>query len=74
MIDRYMLFAWNDYYPDGGMEDFIDYFITVEAAQDKAREISTEKGWEQSYEARSNFQIYDTIDRKVVWEQIRFKK
>lgn len=33
-MSRFILFAGNDYYPDGGMEDFYGLFDTVDDAID----------------------------------------
>ena len=33
MTKKYLLFAGNQYYPNGGAEDFIGFYDTVEHAQ-----------------------------------------
>ena len=30
---KYMLFAWESYYPKGGMNDFLGYFNSTEGAE-----------------------------------------
>lgn len=32
-MKRYWLFAWSKFYPDGGMNDYISSFYTVEEAK-----------------------------------------
>ena len=36
-MKRYLLFAGEQYYPDGGWHDFIGSYETVQQAQGKAR-------------------------------------
>lgn len=33
MLKRYLLFAFNDYYPAGGWDDFVESFDTIDEAK-----------------------------------------
>jgi hypothetical protein len=60
-MNRYLLFAGPDYYPRGGMHDFIDSFETVTAAVEKYNS-DAEKfryGW---------FHIYDTQKPDIIMD------
>jgi hypothetical protein len=56
-MKRYFLFQSCDYYPAGGMEDFIKDFDTIEECHDKI-----------SYDNFDWSQIYDTNDNCFVDE------
>lgn len=55
-MKRYMLFAGDNYYPLGGMEDFVDSFDTIEETFNHPRS-SNERGW---------FHIYDLELQEIV--------
>jgi hypothetical protein len=38
MRHRYLVFAHDHYYPDGGWHDFVDSFATLEVAEEVANE------------------------------------
>lgn len=43
MTARYMLFAGDDYYPGGGMRDFVGFFNSI----DEANVAGKEEDWHQ---------------------------
>jgi len=56
-MKRYLLFAFYVYYPQGGMDDMIDSFDTLEEAKDRIR------GLREHYE---DYQIFDTVSKRVI--------
>lgn len=55
-MKRFMLFAGDSYYADGGAIDFKGDFDTWQAAVMTAREAPLPFGW---------WHVYDTVNRKV---------
>jgi len=55
-MKRYMLFGFDQYYPLGGMKDFIDSF----ANQDDALKYAIEHHEDM-------FHIYDLITNEIIW-------
>jgi hypothetical protein len=61
----YFLFAGEDFYPDGGMQDFIGTFPTLEAARRSATNPpKDEDGW-NLYQVEW-YQIAQVVDGKLV--------
>lgn len=60
-MKRFLLFEFDDYYPQGGMEDFTGEYDT----QEEALRSRAEK------KRGDNFHIYDTVERRFV-EDNRF--
>jgi len=56
-MKQYILFAFWNYYPQGGMEDMIDSFDTLQEAEDRIKELR------EHYE---EYQIFDTVTRSVI--------
>lgn len=56
-MKRFMLFIFQNYYPDGGMNDFKGSFDTLEAARFMETELND--AWSQSH-------IYDTVTGRIV--------
>lgn len=58
-MKRYLAFMYSDYYPDGGWNDFVGSFSTIDEAFafcDKAAQESLQK-----YYTAKNIQIIDTV-------------
>lgn len=67
-MKRYLAFYGNEYYPMGGMEDFVGDFDTEEDAKDaiiKAKKLNNriDEGWAYDWA-----QIYDTEIKRIVYE------
>jgi hypothetical protein len=56
-MKQYILFAFWNYYPTGGMDDMVNSFDTQQEAEDYIRELK------HSYD---EYQIFDTLSRKVI--------
>ncbi len=67
---RYLLFAGEYYYPSGGAHDLIGVTDSVESAQIVARDITMMKrrGSSWPYQKYDWAHVYDTADRKVVFD------
>ncbi len=80
-MKRFLLFAFNDYYPGGGMEDFMGDFDTMEECQKESKKYShlkdsmgcidydveyKEKMASGEYIRRDNIQIYDTVTKQTI--------
>jgi len=71
-MERYLAFLGDDYYPNGGMNDFLSDHKTVEEAkmaiekevEKEAKYHDNEYLWEQRWA-----HIYDTVERKIVWNK-----
>lgn len=48
-MKRYWLFMWNQYYPGGGLNDFMGDFDTIEECKQK-RLMEMEKWYHENYE------------------------
>lgn len=59
-MKRYMVFAFNHYYPCGGMSDFIESYDTWKNAKDSIRRLKEAKIKKDVYE------IYDTKHGNLV--------
>lgn len=59
-MKRYLLFAFPDYYPSGGMSDFQSDYSRLDAAKAKGLKLL------KPPKRFDNFQIYDTRKRMVV--------
>lgn len=42
-MNRYMLFAYDQYYPSGGWNDFVGYFVEFEEAESKGKELINDR-------------------------------
>lgn len=64
MLKRYLLFGFNTNYPNGGMDDFIDSFDTL---NEVAEEIKKEYIKKDKTFQKDHYQIYDT-ETKVTFK------
>jgi len=55
-MKQYILFAFHNYYPQGGMDDMVSSFDTQQEAEDYIRELK---------DYYDEYQIFDTLSRKV---------
>ena len=73
-MKRYWLFEQEQYYPSGGMLDFVGDFDTVEEAED-ARTVKFNRyivlEVKDMYLRNTGYHILDTQERKIVggWDQ-----
>jgi hypothetical protein len=44
-MKRYLVFAWDDYYPAGGWGDFVGAFDDLDAAKACAAQCTSVEGW-----------------------------
>ncbi len=58
-MKRYLLFAGDDYYPQGGINDLVDFFDTVELAKEKAERIVEINNYDW-------YHIYDIVECKII--------
>jgi hypothetical protein len=56
-MKHYILFAFHNYYPQGGMDDMVSSFDTQQEAEDYIRELK---------DYYNEYQIFDTLSRKVI--------
>ena len=56
-MKQYILFAFWNYYPSGGMDDMIDSFDTLQEAEDRIKELK------DHYE---DYQIFDTLSKRIM--------
>jgi len=56
-MKRYILFAFWNHYPQGGMDDMIDSFDTLQEAEYRIKELR------ENYE---EYQIFDTASKRVM--------
>ena len=56
-MKQYILFAFWNYYPSGGMDDMIDSFDTLQEAEDRIKELR------DHYE---EYQIFDTLSKRIM--------
>jgi hypothetical protein len=56
-MKQYILFAFHHFYPQGGMEDMIDSFDTLQEAEDRIKELR------DHYE---EYQIFDTVSKRIM--------
>lgn len=75
-MKRYLAFFFRRHYPEGGMEDFLNDFITVEEAlatiQEKLHEEARIYGRnDEDDEVRVIYgiQIYDSLTREIIIDQ-----
>lgn len=74
---QYLLFAGYNYYPGGGMNDFVEEFSTVEDAKRHAANVSDSYGseydWWHIYDAHTGLVYYhedfDDEDEDLTEEQ-----
>ena len=70
-MKRFMLFQGSEYYPSGGMSDFIGSYYTLEAALNQVEQ--TIKN--DTYESLTDFwryrwaHIYDIETNEKIWEK-----
>jgi hypothetical protein len=43
--NKYVLFGWNNYYPNGGWDDLIGVYDSVDEAKAAFEKAATEKSW-----------------------------
>jgi ribosomal protein S12 methylthiotransferase accessory factor YcaO len=65
---RYMVFAWDAYYPSGGMHDFVNSYSDLEHARKTLTEALTETE-EQS--AKDYGHIYDSAKERNIVTGVR---
>mgnify|MGYP001161531519 CR=1 FL=1 len=56
-MKQYILFAFWNYYPSGGMDDMIDSFDTLQEAEGRIKELR------DHYE---EYQIFDTLSKRIM--------
>lgn len=63
-MKRFLVFAGQSYYPEGGMDDFVGDYETLGAAEATAREklLGTPGKWDDADWAH----VYDTKNRKRI--------
>jgi len=61
-MKKFMIFGFNDYYPAGGMGDFIDSDDTLESA------LAFVKALQAHDSHRDNYTIHDRDTLEQVWE------
>ena len=75
-MKRYLVFLGENYYPSGGMDDFLNDFDTPEECKKAIRE-SLAEGFDPRWESLEEYiskqyksswgHVYDTETRKEVW-------
>jgi len=58
-MKRYLIFAYNNYYPSGGMEDFISDIDNLLLLEDILKDIKED----------DLFHVYDTLENKYIIEE-----
>jgi len=80
MLKRYLLFAYDDYYPSGGMNDFVSSFDSLDEIEDFIKTRMSIKDW--SYDQENNKHVdynyyigneYDDDDDRA-WLRVLFKE
>jgi len=56
-MKQYILFAFWNHYPQGGMDDMIDSFDTLQEAEERIKELR------EHYE---EYQIFDTLSKRIM--------
>jgi hypothetical protein len=56
-MKQYILFAFWNHYPQGGMDDMIDSFDTLQEAEERIKELR------EHYE---EYQIFDTLSKRII--------
>jgi hypothetical protein len=67
-MKRYFAFWYNNYYPDGGFNDFISSHDNTEEAKTA---IMVKDRMNNNYNeifTSSGGHVYDSIDKKIVWD------
>lgn len=64
-MHRYMVFAWDAYYPRGGMEDFVNSYSDLEHARKTLTEALTE---DEERSAKDWGHIYDLATQRIIVE------
>ena len=58
-MKRYLIFAYNNYYPSGGMEDFVSDIDSLLLLEGILKDIKRE----------DLFHVYDTLENKYIIEE-----
>jgi len=58
LMNRYLVFAFNFYYPQGGLSDVAESFHTLEEAVAWAKNVDDDV-----------IEIFDCNNRQIVWER-----
>ena len=58
-MKRYLIFAYNNYYPSGGMEDFVSDIDNLLLLEGILKDIKKE----------DLFHVYDTLENKYIIEE-----
>lgn len=58
-MKRYLIFAYNNYYPSGGMEDFVSDIDNLLLLEGILKDIKKE----------DLFHVYDTLEKKYIIEE-----
>ncbi|HUV85208.1 MAG TPA: hypothetical protein VMV86_05815 [Methanosarcinales archaeon] len=66
MLKRYLLFAYDDYYPSGGMNDFVSSFDSLDEIEDFIKTRMSIKDW--SY-AEVGHQLSDQVNNITIYDQ-----
>lgn len=61
-MKRYLIFAYNNYYPSGGMQDFVSDIDNLLLLEDILKDIK------EDY-----FHVYDTFENKFIIKEIYVK-
>ena len=56
---QYLLFAGYNYYPGGGMNDFVDEYDSIESARSDLAERDTDYDWWHIYDMNTGLVYYD---------------
>ena len=57
-MKRYLIFAYNNYYPSGGMQDFVSDIDNLLLLEDILKDIKEDL-----------FHVYDTLEKKYIIEE-----
>lgn len=60
-MKNFLLFGYNEYYPWGGMRDFIKDFDSIEEAKEFMNTFTTPN-------KQDNYHIYSISERHIVWD------
>lgn len=73
-MKRYWVFGYLDYYPEGGMNDFIKDFDTINEAVRLVEASTTKKpikeGSSYTYTKWDKASVFDTETRKLVYDSV----
>jgi len=61
-MKRYLIFAYNNYYPSGGMQDFVSDIDNLLLLEDILKDIKEDL-----------FHVYDTLEYKYIIEETYIK-